>query len=94
MFFQTTSPNDKKAVEEETTGAVKSVKTRVCGIDSVNSGAYEKEGDNHDIEISSSATIKWCCSIALHLLQLSLNVGNKTRRNDSTLDLKKLKSDY
>ena len=93
VFFQTTSPNDKKAVEEETTGAVKSVKTRVCGIGIDNTGANEKEGDNYDVEISSSATIKWCCSIALHLLQLSLNVGNRTRRNDSTLDLKQLKSD-
>ena len=93
MFFQTTSPNDKKAVEEETTGAVKSVKTRVCSNDIDDSGANEKEGDNYDVEISSSATIKWCCSIALHLLQLSLNVGNETRRNDRTLDLKKLKSD-
>ena len=93
MFFQATSPNDKEAVEEETTGAVKSLKTRECSNSYDNSGAYEKEENNYDVEISSSATIKWCCSIALHLLQLSLNVGNKTRRNDSTLDLKKLKSD-
>ena len=93
MFFLATSPDDKEAVEEETTGAVKSVKTRVCGSGIDDSGANEKEEGNHFVEISSSATIKWCCSIALHLLQLSLNVGNRTRRNDSTLDLMKLKSD-
>ena len=33
--------------------------------------------EERDFEISSSATIKWSCSIALHLLQLSLNINEK-----------------
>ena len=40
--------------------------------------AYQEE--ENDFEISSSATIKWCCSIALHLLQLSLNINEKRPR--------------
>ena len=57
-------------------------------------GTEANEDDNRDLEISSSATIKWCCSIALHLLQLSLNVDSKTRRNeDISKDLEELKSD-
>ena len=39
------------------------------------------EKDDGETEIYSSRTIKWCSSIALHLLQLSLNI-NTNREND------------
>ena len=93
MFFRDTRPNDN---EKQTDGAmmmpVDTDSNQVRGILS-NNGDIKEEEDNQCFEISSSATIKWCCSIALHLLQLSLNVGNETRRNDTALNLKKLKSD-
>ena len=94
MFFRATRPNDN---EKQTDGAmmmpVDTDSNQVRGILNDNTGDDKEEEDNQGFEISSSATIKWCCSIALHLLQLSLNVGNETRRNDTALNLKKLKSD-
>ena len=94
MFFRATRPNDN---EKQTDGAmmmpVDTDSNQVRGILSHNAGHNKEEEDNQGFEISSSATIKWCCSIALHLLQLSLNVSNETKRNDTALNLKKLKSD-
>ena len=46
-------------------------------------GAFTEEEEEtrcDDVRISSSATIKWSCSIALHLLQLSLNVNSENRQ--------------
>ena len=46
-------------------------------------GAFTEDGEERrcdDFRISSSATIKWSCSIALHLLQLSLNVNSENRQ--------------
>ena len=40
------------------------------------------EKDDGESEIFSSRTIKWCSSIALHLLQLSLNI-NTNRENET-----------
>ena len=97
MFFRATRPNDNEEIEKQTDGAmmipVNTDANKVRGILSDNAGDNKEEEDNQGFEISSSATITWCCSIALHLLQLSLNVGNETRRNDTALNLKKLKSD-
>ena len=55
----------------------------------LNDPEASKEGES-DFEISSSATIKWCCSIALHLLQLSLNINEKRPR---AFKLQEIKSD-
>ena len=97
MFFRASRPNDNEELEKHTDGAmmlpVDTDSNKVIGILIHNTGDNKEDEHNQGFEISSSATIKWCCSIALHLLQLSLNVGNETKRNDTALNLKKLKSD-
>ena len=97
MFFQATSPNDNEVLDDETHGAKMIPHYTGNEIDGATGddhvGVDQNEEDSNDEEISSSATIKWCCSIALQLLQLSLNVGNDAERNDTNLDFKKLKSD-
>ena len=51
-------------------------------------GVYKEQG--RDFDITSSATIQWCCSIALHLLQLSLNTDEN---RPSGFKLNEIKSD-
>ena len=51
-------------------------------------GVYKGQG--REFDISSSDTIKWCCSIALHLLQLSLNTDEN---RPSGFKLNEIKSD-
>ena len=45
------------------------------------------EKDDKESEIFSSRTIKWCSSIALHLLQLSLNINTNRENEISSLNL-------
>ena len=45
------------------------------------------EEDDGESEIFSSRTIKWCSSIALHLLQLSLNINTNRKNEISAINL-------
>ena len=45
------------------------------------------EKEDIELEISSSRTIKWCSSIALHLLQLSLNINTNKENEIQALNL-------
>ena len=98
ILYQTTRPNDNNAFDEHNKEAmmipIELRKENVYGAGSNQAESIKDQEDNRDMEISSSATIRWCCSIALHLLQLSLNVDSETRKNqDFSKDLEKLKSD-
>ena len=93
MFFQEGYPRHQE-FSGKTRSAVKSKYSDDARENSLskklNNEDWSCQRVEYDVEISSSATIKWCSSIALHLLQLSLNI-NETRTK--SLNLRKINSE-
>ena len=93
MLFQESYPRCQD-LPGETRIAAESDLSDETSQESIHSISYNdpeacQEVEN-DFEISSFATIKWCSSIALHLLQLSLNINEKRK---TPLNLRKIQSE-
>ena len=90
IFFEDCYPHNVNVSQGTVTKSLES-----CTFDSsknttnsvTNKRPDPSEEDDGESEIFSSRTIKWCSSIALHLLQLSLNINTNRENEISAINL-------